>query len=255
MARADESGDGFVKPSKGIVALLDYLGTKGILATRPARSVVRDWLELVDNIAAQVDQLAKGLDAHVISLSDTIVVTLAGAEAKELLKVMTDCLAGPFFEAFSKGIFLRGAMSYGWFYQEDTRIIGPAIDEAAAWYEVTDWLGLSATPSVEQYLRILQAQGEELPEFLGEWLVPLADGSHKSSRDGWGFLWPQAVLQGRTLGSAELLRVVLEGFIQYSGGVSPGIVYKYDNTLKFLEASLTNWDETAGSVPLTGVRT
>jgi len=45
------------------------------------------------------------------------------------------------------GLFFRGAISYGEYEQEDSTFIGPAIDDVAGWYEVTDWIGVILTPT------------------------------------------------------------------------------------------------------------
>ncbi len=46
-----------------------------------------------------------------------------------------------------KGIYLRGIIPIGQFYESQRAIIGPAIDEAAEWHKKTKWIGVSTAPT------------------------------------------------------------------------------------------------------------
>ena len=88
--------------------------------------------------------------------SDTIIITMeAEIQAKETLAKETDTLLlemsrliGPMIlKGIYDGIYLRGAISVGKFYQSDSLIIGPAVDEAAEWLQTTEWIGVSTSPT------------------------------------------------------------------------------------------------------------
>ena len=66
-----------------------------------------------------------------------------------------------------KGVYLRGVISIGKFYQSPTIIIWPAVDEAAEWYTNIDWIGVSASPSA--YFTIEKLIG--LNEDVSKWFI------------------------------------------------------------------------------------
>jgi hypothetical protein len=66
--------------------------------------------------------------------------------------------SGIVFESLIRGIPFRGALSIGEFIQSDNIYLGPAIYDAASWYEMPDFIGVIATPVTCQYMRKISAQ-------------------------------------------------------------------------------------------------
>jgi hypothetical protein len=135
----------------GAVTFLDVLGWKGIWLRRSASEIVGLLEELVaaaEDAASRQRGGAMTGEVQVVSISDTIVLLTAGAPE--------DVLAGHGLicqrlvaESIRKGIPLRGATSFGAFSSKGTILVGPAIDEAAAWHEALDWIGVVLTPTAE----------------------------------------------------------------------------------------------------------
>lgn len=143
----------------GVVTFLDVLGWKGIYHRKD------NPLSDLDNITKELKNIRNRLmgastesltpqehitNTEVKCISDTFVihtkltkpadlnraVDLHGVYCKEALNI-----------GLKGGLFLRGATSCGDFTASEDSFVGKAIDEAAAWHEYTDWIGVHLTPS------------------------------------------------------------------------------------------------------------
>lgn len=82
----------------------------------------------------------------------------------------------------------RGAMAEGEYILEKNTILGPALFDAARWYEKADWIGIIATPSfgkeiTDSFERILHNESENIRNLFSavfsEYQVPLKDSEMK----------------------------------------------------------------------------
>lgn len=149
----------------GAVTFLDVLGWKGIwqkdkYALSKLKDIVKESSSIAEDYTNQLNEKYKKLyvnkdtvETEVVSISDTIVLlSIAGDEFKDAIELHAIICSKIIEYALSKGIALRGAISYGEFNESDRIMVGPAIDEAAAWHESTDWIGVILTPSAHFYL-------------------------------------------------------------------------------------------------------
>ena len=90
----------------------------------------------------------RGLDikTSIKSISDTIVI-LTPAVPEIAFDIHGRLCQQAIVSSIEYKIPLRGATSYGEFNHEENIMIGPAIDEAAAWHENVEWFGSIMTPS------------------------------------------------------------------------------------------------------------
>jgi len=136
----------------GVVTFLDVLGWKGIWLRHEPGVIVqflKDLVGLAVNVATGLRGKYIVADTKVLSISDTIVLLTPGT-ADQAAPVHGRICQQLICESIQKGIPLRGATSYGQFYAPDGNImVGPAIDEAAAWHEALDWFGVVMTPTAE----------------------------------------------------------------------------------------------------------
>lgn len=149
---------------KGIVTFLDVLGWKGLWqSNRKAVDQLKKLVEEAKSKASKIvseynkrenakNVLHKDIKIKVVSISDTIVF-LTGTESIEAMQFHAQLCAWIIEYALRKGFPLRGAISYGEFNESMNIMLGPAIDEAAAWHESTDWIGVILTPSAQMYIR------------------------------------------------------------------------------------------------------
>ena len=152
------------KLDKGIVTFLDVLGWKGIwqnnieaveklkVLIQETRDKAKDLVELYNKKGNAINVKYKDIDIKVISISDTIVF-LTKIGNKDAIRLHAQLCSWILETALSEGFPLRGAISYGEFTESENIMLGPAIDEAAAWHESTDWIGVILTPSAQMYIR------------------------------------------------------------------------------------------------------
>ena len=214
----------------GAMVLLDSLGTKGILATATPASIINDWkavVQLFDDAAAQAVTVEDCAGCEVATFSDTIMVTMHGPHLEPLIALMGSLIFEPLYAALLRGIYLRGAMSVGRFYQAATKIIGPAIDEAAEWDEQADWIGVAATPTLQRFLELMRYQRWDVSRYFVAASIPWKSGT----QPGWALAWPTLALEDEP----HAKRDVLQSFAHKGGRVGVAAASKYRNTLKFFD--------------------
>jgi hypothetical protein len=168
-----------ILPTKGVIVLLDILGTKN----KWRKEEANDFLNTLDEIINNFDQLENfgnilkdlkkvkygvnnktfqfddnnnsfpNLEILVTNFSDTIIVALYGDVETDafLIYLMGYFLIPLFRKAFMKEIFLRGVLSIGDFYilnkKDKVVLVGPAINDAAQVYDHDNWIGITTSPS------------------------------------------------------------------------------------------------------------
>lgn len=140
----------------GAVTLLDVLGWKGIWSHDPyAAEKLLSVIEEAKQIAKHVTYRLRGrhktlesfsLSTLVLNISDTIAL-YTPAPPEEAIAIHAEICAELLPYALEFGLPLRGAISYGRYATTGNVMVGYAVDEAASWYESTDWLGVILTPS------------------------------------------------------------------------------------------------------------
>lgn len=201
------------------MTFLDVLGWKGIYGRHEdplgsIASLLNDLQRLSEQAGRGVGTV--GLPTKVISISDTIVLYTAceGAHVSEALKIQGRLCCHAVPASIRSSIPMRGATSYGQAAVADGGAVymGPAVDEAAAWHEQGNWIGVHLTPS---------AQFSAGPDHDG-WVkydVPLKTGGKLSTLVAdWAMEVPTA----------------MSHFAQMAP-ILPATVAKYTNTISFLE--------------------
>ncbi|MCY3411837.1 MAG: hypothetical protein INQ03_09410 [Candidatus Heimdallarchaeota archaeon] len=155
---------------KGVVTFLDILGWKGITdGLEDPLNKAKDLIKQSDfrsyvNRPTNNDTIRK-LKHQMISISDTIILfTLCSPEDYYDMLLYHGKLSNYFITKSMKNkLLLRGATSCGEFSNFQNIFVGPAIDDAAKWYESCNWMGVILTPSASEILN-------EYP-YHGDWLV------------------------------------------------------------------------------------
>lgn len=85
------------------------------------------------------------------SISDTIALFTfcSQEEISATIEIHGELCQWVIPESIQAEIPVRGATSFGEFDLRDSIFVGKAIDEAAAWHEQADWIGVHLTPSAE----------------------------------------------------------------------------------------------------------
>jgi hypothetical protein len=154
-----------VEKATGLVVLLDALGTKRKGQRIGWDNLLRKWGKVVgqamekegSSFTMHIDPdpgesegsaiKAVSVDTHTSAFSDTILVAYAAGRADfNLLRASTRFLRRLFIGGMSRGVPLRGAVALGDFYILDGLYLGPAIVEAAKWFDQVDWAGIVMSP-------------------------------------------------------------------------------------------------------------
>ena len=148
-----------IKPKEGFVILLDNLGTK---TSDNEAELLSDWHELVQNWEKHFGLLHPGGSTllnrtQFNSFSDTIMITIEKDDERDFITSLNqigDSLGLFIFDAINMGIFFRGCISYGAYVNSKHACIGRAVNDASAYYESTNWIGISLSPLAYQKLQL-----------------------------------------------------------------------------------------------------
>jgi hypothetical protein len=155
---------------EGIVIFLDALGIKGLGTQKSCEFIKKrtDFLKEIRNIHdKRTIEFKRELDVDLPDLDialfqDSIIISW---EEPELIQQSEDFhfsffqAAGQFLidtitEAIRQDLFFRGAISQGEYVvnisNQNVTIIGPAVDDAADFFEIADWVGVIQTPNFQK---------------------------------------------------------------------------------------------------------
>ena len=217
--------------SVGVVTFLDVLGWKGIWQRK--QNAIGDLESLVNSMNKMATKLSRGRkiskdeiispETRVMIISDTIVIfTEATIEnVKNIIDMHGSLCQEAIPSSIKKGIPIRGATSYGEVIISTNNSIyaGKAIDEAASWHEVADWIGVFLTPTANF---VYEANENSI------WVEnnpPMK--VHDKSINTYSVNW--VTEKGETQ-----IKSIKESFCNLAP-ITPDIVSKFSNTIKFLE--------------------
>lgn len=148
----------------GIVALIDALGVSSysIEDSKTFLSKKQLLLNFIEthkgilNSKHKDKRLTKLNKPNVFTFGDTIIF-LWELEKKDeyhfATVIVADWLRPFIYLGLKRNLYFRGAISIGEYVHDNkTTVIGPAIADAASWYEQSEWFGIAATPSFNFYL-------------------------------------------------------------------------------------------------------
>jgi hypothetical protein len=153
-----------MKTKYGFVVLLDALGTKtdSIESSKKYLSVIAD-IETDMKSSHAVMQQGRH-DASIFDefsvrfFGDTLLVTYEVKNKEresEYFESLSFVLSSFICTAIKLGILFRGSVSLGEYLEEGNVVLGPAVFDAAMWYEKLEMIGIIATPKATLSLKSL----------------------------------------------------------------------------------------------------
>jgi hypothetical protein len=225
--------------SYGLIVLIDALGTKGIWKRNESEDILKKWTQFIKNIR---DSVVTGLSnlsqVSFASFSDTIVITVDSDNIEDTLRKTSELLSSHIIESMLIDMPIRGCMSVGEFYRGEQLIIGPAIDEAAEYYTLPQWIGISASPSAHLLIeRMYKRDPIGTSSFFQKFTIPL---NKSVEQNAWAMNWvdiaDQFVKDNSEIISGkkydQIPDAIYENLEKYS---DVGVSLKWRNTLKFYE--------------------
>lgn len=243
-----------IETKHGCVALLDALGTRAasVEATMAYLDSLKDIKVLVAEFSMAItdkERVGKkrhaypGGDFRIRFLGDSILITLPfdpehlnWVPVARIFSGVSSIIA----TGLMRGILFRGAIAVGEYVESDDAVLGPAVIDAAHWYEMPDFLGAIATPNAMFSIATILAD-KPAEEGSGDWPVgasesmgrlyevPLKNGKTlKTHAADWTF---SACVRSREA-SANIDKWFFSILQKFP--VSPEVETKYSNTIAFL---------------------
>lgn len=247
--------------SMGAVAFLDILGFKGMWQSTPPDSlagqigfiagVVRDYQRKRINDMAKASNVDIAPDSININLiSDTFLISVEHTNPAIALFLTTQIAADlitqmALFNLFksddlpyARPIFLRGAISYGWFYRKDNMYIGEAIDDAAEWFTQPEFIGAILTPRTGYYQQSLPINNspDDPSNLICKYLAQTKNGNIELFCVDWIRL---AKMNPKNLDALKAISLAFS----FHGNIAPVHLVKYRNTELFIKHCLNNHDK------------
>lgn len=214
----------------GIIVLLDALGTRGIWRKQNSDKISKEWNKFITEFEALVKKRLEKQKLNPIfrTFSDTIVIMIVTSEPKTALIELASCLHVPFITSMMIGMPLRGCITIGDFHHDKKLIIGPAIDEAAEYYTLPQWIGISASLSTNRKIEeIRKNEPDKIDQNFYKCTIPLKESVEQNA---WALKWADI--------SDE---VILEDYMKLIHG-------KYDNTIQGMKEESEKADELSAAL-------
>lgn len=219
---------------EGLVAMLDMLGVKGLDGGEDQARVHRGWRDLLSAAKALLECSEALRGRYTISaFSDTMLITAsggAGADAEGMLLGFSDVAWRLVVMSIVGGVPVRGCVSHGRYFQGARSLFtGRAVDEAARYHALPQWIGVSAAPSANSILNgIIRRRSDPRNRFYTKYDIPL-----KSSveQDAWVVNWPRQCDEEEQGEAVESMLVRID---EKLGGITDvDAALKWRNTRKF----------------------
>ncbi len=154
-------GPGMPAETEGMVAILDVLGVKGQGGPEDHARLHEGWRDLLSASRYLLEDSKELRGRYTLSaFSDTMFVTASAsgadgtaAGAEDLLLAFSDIAWRLVVRSIESDVPVRGCVSYGRYYEGAQNLFtGRAVDEAARYHALPQWIGVSAAPSANRAL-------------------------------------------------------------------------------------------------------
>ena len=220
-----------LRKKEGLVILLDMLGTKNLIYNDESINLFNFLIGSVKSKFISRNNIDIIKSAKFSYFSDTIMITIENKNYKnfsEYLNTVSEGLINFLLSAIKLDIFLRGSVSYGEYITNEIVSGGSAIAEAGSCYELANWIGITATPSL--YNKIIKDADKNTPLLFIEYDIP----TKKGIEIGYALNLKKLF----TPQSDELENLIRHLDTQRDKHNDYDISIKYRNTIKFIKSDL-----------------
>jgi len=192
-----------------MVILLDALGASGYTEDQikmflSSRARINHW---ISTLAKSIRGIGNFKQPTIFTFADTIIITIQLSSKKHMddhIWIASLLMRRYLFHSMEEGILFRGAFSIGHYIEDadSNTVMGEAVTDAAAWYDRSEWIGLSSTPRTNSVLEyhLIPGRDESSLGFLSKYDVPLKEGTTFSL---YAVTWPSAFFDSTLLKRAK----------------------------------------------------
>jgi len=177
----------------GIIFILDALG-----ASTYSNEKIKHFLfsrKLINDYIMRSNKEGQSFlenEVETYTFGDTVIVAIPieNRLSTALIISAAICMMSEYlFASLGLGILYRGAFSIGNYIsdRESNTVMGEAVTDAAAWYEKSEWMGVSSTPGTNNVLEYeLMGDLKDIRQLV-DYPVPMKD---KRKLDLYTIAWP-----------------------------------------------------------------
>lgn len=225
---------------RGIVAIIDVLGVKGSWRAESGAGMPglhKRWNDLLraTRCLLKGDDLI-GKNMTFSAFSDTMFITVEERSYDKALLSFGGIMWQAIVHSIREDVPVRGCVSCGdYFRSRDNLFTGPAVDEAAAYYSLPQWIGISAAPSANSALsRAIPRPSHRNNRIYRRHDIPLKTSVEQ---DAWALNWPR---QSEDEDEEGTMDAIIEHIDDRMGRITDiGAALKWRNTRKFCNAVLS----------------
>ena len=220
---------------RGLVAMIDVLGVRGSWREKKNNGGMSKLHENWNGLLGSARNILKdnktlGKKMTFTAFSDTMFITVKGDDYEGMLLSFSKVMWRIIVTSIREDVPLRGCVSCGgYFHSRNNLFTGPAVDEAAAYYSLPQWIGISAAPSANGVLSRAMLH----PPYLDGGVYKRHNIPLKASieQDAWALNWPKQCEYEDDEGAME--KIVEHIDERMEGLTDIGAALKWRNTRKF----------------------
>lgn len=227
------------KEGNGIVIMIDALGTKKILDRMSGKRVTATWRNFTTDLENKISVEISSYGEYTFhSFSDTIMIAIITKKIEEVLYKVSRILTKFIIESMVIDRPIRGCISVGSIIMDDIQVVGNAIEESAKYYELPQWIGISACPSAHRVIEKLQEKNlKKTDSYFQSFDLPLRNSvelgalavnwTEPANEDFLYFVNEHRKSDFKNMNIYEFFRKSSENILDL------GIALKWRNTIKF----------------------
>lgn len=217
----------------GLVSLIDLLGTKGSRKLEEQSEMLEKWHMFIPKFKTM---LKLGCPSAEImpsfhAFSDTIIITIEGKKEniEGLLRSFAFAASAMMYDSIKYRLPIRGCFSVGNFLKKGSFVIGEAVDEVAQYYELPQWIGISAAPSARRIIEKMKRTKIPIVSSYRKCTIPL---KQSVEQDAWAVDWiDDALSETYEKGEPDILEMIDDGLKEIK---NVNHALKWKNTKIFL---------------------
>ncbi len=191
----------------GIVSIIDILGTKGSWKENKPTDIHESWNKLIHitkNLLESENSFKKKF--ALVTFSDTMFIIVKGKDPKNLLRAFSKTVWRVIVESIRMDMPIRGCVSCGEFFYHGSLFTGRAVDEAAQYYQLPQWIGISAAPSAHSVINDMITKSTDLDnQYFAKHDIPL---KNSIEQDAWVVNWPRQYDEEREDADGDILSII-----------------------------------------------